>query len=137
VFAPAGGTLAQSPAFKTVFRARYEFSEIPYDPFVQLVLSHSSHVRSNVGGILRSPGSDLQQILTSNYDLGQLSAFYQDPITRLDLSAGFRFGNWSASAYINNVTNERGQQFITATQFVESIVVDRPLTGGVKLAYRW
>jgi outer membrane receptor protein involved in Fe transport len=137
VFSPVGGTLAQSPAFKTVFRARYEWSELAYQPFVQFVVSHSSHVRSNVGGILRSPGGDLQQILTSNYDLGQLSAFYQDPITRLDISAGFRFGNWSASAYINNITNERGQQFITATQFVESIVVDRPLTGGVKLAYRW
>jgi len=137
VFSPAGGTLAQSPAFKTVFRARYDWTELSYEPYIQLVLSHSSHVRSNVGGILRSPGGDLQAILTSNYDNGQLSAFYQEPITRLDLSAGFRIGNWSASAYINNITNERGQQFITATQFVESIVVDRPLTGGVKLGYRF
>jgi outer membrane receptor protein involved in Fe transport len=137
VFAPAGGTLAQAPAFKLVFRARYEWSELPYDPFVQLVVSHSSHEHSNIGGILHSVGPDAQQILTSNFLDKQLSAFYQEPITRLDLSAGFRFGNWSASAYVNNVTNERGQQFITATQFVESVVVDRPLTGGVKLAYRW
>jgi hypothetical protein len=39
--------------------------------------------------------------------------------------------------YCNNVTNERGQQFITGAQFVESIVVDRPLTAGVKLSYRF
>jgi outer membrane receptor protein involved in Fe transport len=137
VFSPAGGALAQSPAFKTVFRARYQWDELPYAPYVQLVLSHSSHERSNVGGILHSPGSDLQEILTSDYINGQLAAFYQDPITRLDLSAGFNYGNWTASFFVNNVTNERGQQFITATQFVESVVVDRPLTGGVKLSYHF
>ena len=38
-------------------------------------------------------------------------------------------GNWSASAYVDNITNERGQEFITGTQFVESVVVDSPLTG--------
>jgi outer membrane receptor protein involved in Fe transport len=137
VFSPSGGTLALAPAFKTVFRARYEWSELPWQPFVQAVVSHSSHERSNVGGILHSTGSDLQEILLSNYINGQLGAFYQEPITKLDISAGFTFGNWSANVYIDNVTNERGQQFITATQFVESIIVDRPLTGGAKLSYRF
>ena len=137
VFAPAGGPLAQSPAFKTNFRARYEWTELPYEPFFQLVVSHSSHVRSNVGGILYPSDEVLQTILKNDVIQKTVPAFDQDPITRLDLSAGFTMGNWSASAYINNVTNERGQQFITATQFVKSIVVDRPLTGGVKLAYRW
>jgi outer membrane receptor protein involved in Fe transport len=137
VFSPAGGSLAQSPAFKTVFRARYEWEELPYAPYIQFVLSHSSHVRSNVGGVLRSPGDDLQQILISDYANGQLIAFYQDPITRLDISAGFTFGNWAANVFVNNITNERGQQFITATQFVESVIVDRPLTGGVKLTYKF
>jgi outer membrane receptor protein involved in Fe transport len=137
VFAPAGGTLGLAPAFKLGFRARYQWDELPYAPYIQVVLSHSSHERSNIGGILRSTGPDLQKILTSNYDLGQLSAFYQEPITRLDLSAGFSFGNWSANVYCDNCTNERGQQFITATQFVESIVVDRPLTAGVKLSYKF
>jgi outer membrane receptor protein involved in Fe transport len=137
VFAPAGGTLGLAPAFKLGFRARYQWDELPYAPYIQVVLSHSSHERSNIGGILRSTGPDLQKILTTNYDLGQLSAFYQEPITRLDLSAGFSFGNWSANVYCDNCTNERGQQFITATQFVESIVVDRPLTAGVKLSYKF
>jgi len=137
VFAPAGGTLAQSPAFKTSFRARYEWTELSFLPYIQFVLSHTSHERSNVGGILRSPGPDAQQILISNFALGQLTAFYQEPITRLDVSAGFTIGAWSASVYCDNITNERGQQFITATQFVESIIVDRPLTGGARLTYRF
>jgi iron complex outermembrane receptor protein len=137
VFAPAGGTLGLAPAFKTVFRARYEWTELSWQPFVQFVVSHTSHEHSNVGGILRSTGSNLQSLLTSNYDFGQLSAFFQQPITKLDVSAGFTIGNWSANIYCNNITNERGQQFITATQFVESIVVYRPLTGGAKLTYRF
>ena len=137
VFAPAGGVLAQSPAFKTNFRARYEWNELPWDPFVQLVLTHTSHQRSQVGGILRSVGSNLQQILISDDVNGTISAFYEDPITRLDLAAGFTLGAWSASVYVDNVTNERGQNFITGTQFVESVVVDRPLTAGVKLGYRF
>jgi outer membrane receptor protein involved in Fe transport len=137
VFAPAGGTLGLAPAFKLGFRARYEWDELPYAPYIQFVLSHSSHERSNIGGILRSPGPDAQSILISNYVNGQLTAFYQEPITRLDLSAGFSFGNWAANVYCDNITNERGQQFITGTQFVESIVVDRPLTAGVKLSYKF
>jgi outer membrane receptor protein involved in Fe transport len=137
VFAPAGGTLAQSPAFKTVFRARYAWTELPYEPYVQLVVSHSSHVRSNVGGTLYPTSELLQDILIADVVNRTLPAFIQEPITRLDLSAGFTMGNWSASVYVNNVTNERGQQFITATQFVESIIVDRPLTGGAKLTYRF
>ena len=136
-FAPAGGTLGEAPAFKTSLRARYEWFELRYQPYVQFVLSHSSHEHSNIGGILRSPGSDAQQILTSNYVNGQFSDFFQQPITKLDVSAGFRFGSWSANFFIDNITNERGQEFITATQFVESIVVDRPLTGGAKLTYRF
>ncbi len=136
-FSPAGGTLGEAPAFKTALRARYEWFELAYQPYVQFVLSHSAHEHSNIGGILRSPGSDAQQILTSNYENGQFTDFFQQPITKLDVSAGFRFGNWSANFFIDNITNERGQEFITATQFVESVVVDRPLTGGVKLSYRF
>ena len=137
VFAPAGGTLGEAPAFKLNFRARYEWSELPWAPWIQAVVSHTSHERSNIGGILRNPGPDAQAILTSNYVNEQFTAFYQTPITRLDLSAGLSFGNWSGSIYCNNVTNERGQQFITATQFVESIVVDRPLTAGARLTYKF
>ena len=137
VFSPAGGTLGEAPAFKLNFRARYEWTELPWAPFIQAVVSHTSHERSNIGGILRSPGPDAQAILQSNYTNGQLSAFYQTPITTLDLSAGLSFGNWSGSIYCDNVTNERGQQFITATQFVESIVVNRPLTAGAKLTYKF
>ncbi len=136
-FAPAGGTLGLAPAFKLVARARYQWDELPYAPFVQVVLSHTSHERSNIGGILHSPGPDGQSILISNFENGQFTAFFQNPITRLDISAGASYGNWSGNVYCNNVTNERGQQFITGAQFVESIVVDRPLTAGVKLSYRF
>ncbi len=137
VFAPAGGVLAESPAFKLNFRARYDWSELPWDPFVQTVLTHTSHVRSNVGGTLYPTNENLQSILLSDLLNKTVPAFDQAPITRLDVSAGFTVGQWSASVYVDNITNERGQNFITATQFVKSVVIDRPLTGGIKLAYKW
>jgi outer membrane receptor protein involved in Fe transport len=136
VFSPTTG-LAQSPAFKLNFRARYEWDELPYAPYIQFTLSHTSHERSNVGGVLHNIGPDLQNILITDYDKGLLAAFYQQPITSINVSAGFSFGNWAANIYCDNITNERGQQFITATQFVESVVVDRPLTAGVKLSYKF
>ena len=136
-FSPSGGTLGEAPAFKTTLRARYEWFELRYQPYVQFVLSHSSHEHSNIGGILRSTGANAQEILQSNYTNGTFTDFFQPPITKLDVSAGARIGAWSANLFIDNITNERGQEFITGTQFVESIVVDRPLTGGVKLTYQF
>jgi outer membrane receptor protein involved in Fe transport len=137
LFAPTGGTLAEAPAFKLSLRARYEMDELPYAPYIQFVLSHTSHERSNVGGTLQSVGNNIQQILLYDVLNRTISAFYQDPITKLDISFGFRWGPWAANFYVDNVTNERGQEFITGTQFVESVVVDRPLTGGAKLSYRF
>jgi outer membrane receptor protein involved in Fe transport len=126
----ANGTLAQSPAFKTSFRARYEWTESTYAPFVQLSLTHSSHSHSAAAG-------DLITLSPDFYLEKPIYNFLQEPITKLDLSAGMSYGPWSGSVYIDNVTNERGQNFISATQFVQSVIVDRPLTAGVKLAYRF
>jgi hypothetical protein len=39
--------------------------------------------------------------------------------------------------YCDNVTNERGQVFINASQFVQAVIVDRPLTAGAKLTYHF
>jgi outer membrane receptor protein involved in Fe transport len=126
----ANGTLAQSPAFKTSFRARYEWSENPYEPFVQLSLTHSSHTHSAAAG-------DLITLSPEFYKENPIFNFLQEPITKLDISAGMSFGPWSGNIYVDNVTNERGQNFISATQFVQSVIVDRPLTAGVKLSYKF
>jgi len=129
-FSVGASTLAQSPAFKASFRARYQWDDNQYLPYVQLMVTHSSHTHSTAGGEIISVGPNFQS-------LNPIYNFYEDPITKLDLSAGASFGAWSAQVYVDNVTNERGQVFINASQFVQAVIVDRPLTGGAKLTYHF
>ena len=42
-FSVGASTLAQSPAFKASFRARYQWDDNQYLPYVQLMVTHSSH----------------------------------------------------------------------------------------------
>jgi outer membrane receptor protein involved in Fe transport len=129
-FSIGANDLAQSPAFKLSFRARYQWDQSPYLPYVQLMLTHSSHTHSTAAGAIISVGPNFQS-------LNPIYNFYEDPITKLDISAGASWGNWSGQIYCDNVTNERGQVFINASEFVQAVVVDRPLTAGGKLTYRF
>ncbi len=126
----ANGTLAQSPAFKASFRARYEWDNLEYAPFIQLSLTHSSHQHSAAAG-------NLITLSPNFYKDNPIFNFLEEPITKLDISAGGSIGAWTAQVYCDNLTNERGQQFISASQFVQSVIVDRPLTAGVKLSYHF
>ncbi len=113
-FGNVGDTLAQSPAFKGAFRARYEFDLGDYLAYCQIGVQHSSHEHSAVANF---------------------NNFYEKPITTADASVGISKNDWRLQAYVNNFTNERGQEFISAAQFVTSIIVTRPLTAGLKLSY--
>ena len=114
VFGGVGDTLAQSPAFKGAWRARYDFDVGDYLAFVQIGVQHSSHQHSAVANF---------------------NNFYEAPITTADAAIGISKDSWRAQAYVTNFTNERGQEFISAAQFVQSVVVTRPLTAGLKLSY--
>ena len=61
--------------------------------------------------------------------------FTEKPITTADASVGISKDDWRLQAYVESLTNERGQEFISAAQFVTSIIVTRPLTAGLKLSY--
>jgi outer membrane receptor protein involved in Fe transport len=129
-FSVGANSLAQSPAFKVSFRARYQWDDSPYQPYVQAMVTHSSHTHSTAAGEIIS--------ITPNFQsLNPIYNFYQDPITKLDLSAGASWGAWSGQIYCDNVTNERAQVFINASQFVQAVIVDRPLTAGAKLTYHF
>ena len=115
IFGNVGDTLAQSPAFKGDFRARYEFSVLDdYLCFVQASVSHSSHMHSAVA---------------------TFNNFYEAPITTVNAAVGVSKDSWRAQVYVDNLTDERGQEFISAAQFVQSIIVTRPLTAGLKVSY--
>jgi outer membrane receptor protein involved in Fe transport len=129
-FSVGANDLAQSPAFKVSLRARYQWDDNPYLPYVQLMLTHSSHTHSTAAGEIIS--------ITPNFQsLNPIYNFYEDPITKLDLSAGASYGAWSAQIYCDNVTNEHAQVFVNASEFVQAVVVDRPLTAGAKLTYHF
>jgi outer membrane receptor protein involved in Fe transport len=129
-FAVGANSLAQSPGFKVSFRARYQWDDNPYQPYIQAMVTHSSHTHSTAAGEIISVTPNFQS-------LSPIYNFYQDPITKLDLSAGASWGAWSGQIYCDNVTNERGQVFINASQFVQAVIVDRPLTAGAKLTYHF
>jgi outer membrane receptor protein involved in Fe transport len=129
-FSVGANSLAQSPAFKTSFRGRYQWDDVPYTPYVQVIVSHSSHTHSTAAGEILSVGPNFQSD-------NPIYNFYEDPITKLDISAGASYGAWSGQVFIDNVTNERGQVFINASQFVQAVIVDRPLTAGAKLTYHF
>lgn len=114
IFGNVGDTLAQSPAFKGTLRARYEWEWGNFQPFVQISGTYSSHTHSAVS---------------------TFHNFYEKPITNIDLSAGVSRDSWRAQIFVENLTDYRGQEFISAAQFVNSVVVTRPLTAGVKVSY--
>jgi iron complex outermembrane receptor protein len=114
VFGQVGDTLAQSPIFKGDIRARYEWTIDDYECFAQLGGQYSGHQHSAVANF---------------------NNFYEKPIGTADVSAGVGRGNWRAQAYIDNLTNTNGQLFISAAQFVRSVIVTRPFTGGMKFSY--
>ena len=67
--------------------------------------------------------------------MANFNNFYESPITTVDAAIGVTKDAWRAQLYVENLNNERGQEFISAAQFVESIIVTRPLTAGLKVSY--
>jgi outer membrane receptor protein involved in Fe transport len=113
-FGTINNSLAQSPLYKGNLRARYEFDFGDYVPFVQASVTHSAHTHSAV-------------TLINNYE--------EAANTEVDLSAGVAKDKWSFQAYCNNVTNEHAQEFISTAEFVHAVVINRPLTAGVRFGY--
>ena len=113
-FGPVGSTLALSPAFKGNIRARYEFEYRGYRPFFQIGATYQSHSHTAVTTF-------------NNFELKSQSD--------VDASAGVSKKNWRAEAFVDNLTDQKNQEFISAAQFVESVVVSRPLTAGLRLSY--
>ena len=94
------------------------------------MVTHSSHTHSTAAGSIIGLSPNFQSY-------NPIYNFYEDPITKLDISAGASFGAWSAQIFVDNITDEHAQQFINASEFVQAVIVDRPLTGGAKLTYHF
>jgi iron complex outermembrane recepter protein len=89
--ANVGTRLPITPEFKGNFTARYDWKAGEFDSYVQGLVFHQSSVRN----ALEVPYTE---------HIGDSPAF-----TTLDLSAGFGKNNWMLEAFVQNVTDERGE----------------------------
>jgi outer membrane protein OmpA-like peptidoglycan-associated protein len=61
--------------------------------------------------------------------------FYEQGYVTGDASVGVSNGPWMVTAYCDNCTNTRVQEFVSEAQLVRGVFISRPLTAGVKLRY--
>jgi outer membrane receptor protein involved in Fe transport len=122
-FAPIGSTLAQSPTFKGNIRARYDLELGDYNPFFQIGVTGATATHSGIGPT--QFGGDA--VYNQN--------FYEQGYATADISAGVSSGAWMVTAYCDNFTNARVQEFVSEAQLVRAVFISRPLTAGVKLRY--
>lgn len=89
--APSGTQLPVTPKFKGDLTARYTFKAGEFDSFVQAALFHQGSATFGLEAI-------------HNAAVGDTPAF-----STLDLSAGMGRNHWNLEAFIQNVTDERGE----------------------------
>ncbi len=115
-FGVIGSPLAQSPPLQANLRARYEILVGNYNAFAQVGGTHQAHSYSATGNI-------------QTYDQPGFSTY--------DASLGVAKDNWTASAYMVNLTDTRADLFENGNQFVTAQTINRPRTGGLKFSYKF
>ena len=132
---PAGTELPVTPEFKANLTGRYEFLVGGLESFVQL----SGIYQGEAFNDLRNAGENERALI------GNSDAFFT-----ADFSAGIDMPTWSLSAYVDNLTDERGEtaryaECATAVCADPSVpggagvyaVVIRPRTFGIRFGQRF
>ncbi len=115
--APVGSPLALAPELQYVLRGRYEWEAGGTGTvFTQLMYSFSDDVISSINA-------------------GAL--FPQDSYSTVDLSAGYRRDNWTATLFVENATDELATLFISNEDDIIKTTPNRPRTIGVRFSYRF
>ncbi|WP_438862654.1 TonB-dependent receptor [Neptunicella sp.] len=61
--------------------------------------------------------------------------YVQEGYTVANIAFGVRTDQWKAELYIDNITDERGDQYIDTQQFTPKVVSSRPRTIGMRFSY--
>ncbi|ALS97634.1 TonB-dependent receptor [Lacimicrobium alkaliphilum] len=61
--------------------------------------------------------------------------YVQESYAVANIAFGVRANDWTAELYIDNITDERGMQYIDTQQFTPKVVSSRPRTIGVRFSY--
>lgn len=108
---PDGTDLPNVPDFKATAVSRYEFQYGGFDAYWQASLSHTDGSFSEIRPSSRSP---------------------QDSYTIVNLRAGIAKDGWGVDGFINNLTNEVADIYVSPRPYEPSITTNRPLSYGVR-----
>ena len=113
--AAIGSQLPLMPDLQTTIRARRDWvTDEGYEAFVQLGLQTGSDSYSSLVAVNRRD---------------------QDAYATVDLSMGVSKDEWSAGLFIENLTDERVDQYINNQDDIMRITTNRPLTLSLRVSY--
>ncbi|MEM7359569.1 MAG: TonB-dependent receptor, partial [Pseudomonadota bacterium] len=112
--APVGSPLGLAPELQYVVRGRYETDTRNGTAFGQLTVQYTDEQISSV-------------------NVGAL--FELDSYTTADASIGYRRDNWSATLFVENLTDELADLFISNEDDILKTTPNRPRTIGLRFSY--
>jgi len=141
-FGTIGTPLAQSPPFSGNIRARYSFS-LPsdYDAFVQVGAVHQAHSYASTDKVTQELVTHdpvpAQCPLTVPLNPECTTAYDDPPFTIYDASAGVSKRSWTATLYVQNLTDTLAITSANYREFVKSETVVPPRTIGLQVSYKF
>lgn len=121
-FSPDGTELPNVPKFKGNISARYYQPVMTYEGYIQATYSYVGERQSD---IFKYKDGDLAQ--DQREDLASYAI--------ANVSAGIEADSWTATIYINNLTDERAELSKGTAGWDSTITVNRPRTIGVSFSY--
>ena len=114
--AAEGSPLALAPELQYVLRGRYEWEVGEGNAFAQLAYQYTDDTISSI-----------------NLD----AAFPQDSYTTVDATLGYSRDSWSATLYVDNLTDELATLFISNEDDIVKTTPNRPRTIGLRFSYSY
>ncbi|TDF34942.1 TonB-dependent receptor [Alteromonadaceae bacterium M269] len=114
--APEGSDLPYSPSYEGVVGARYSYDVGDYTWFGQII------------------GQFTGERFTS---LAENGRFELDDYTQVNLTLGVSTENWTATFFVDNLTDSLGELSAGAPDNIFRVIPTRPRTAGLRLSYRY
>ena len=128
-FGPVGAPSADAPPIQFSLRARYEWTNAGYTPFVQVSATHSGHSFTQAG-------SNPTFAQAGAVSTGRLR-FENPAYTTYDVSFGVAKDAWYLNVYAENLSNLNASTFVSTDQFIIAQTPLRPRVLGLTLGYKF
>jgi len=127
-YGPIGSPTANAPPIQYSARARYDWSQNGYLPFLQFSMTHNGHSYTQAGSNPSFGGGS--SLSTSHL------RFENPAYTTFEASFGVSKDAWSVSVYGENLGNSNASTFISAQQFIVAQTPLRPRVLGLTFGYK-